>query len=71
MTIEEMDLTTANSACDHWLEIRYNLIGQTGPRLNFRTIALKYIQKATIFRHMYMPYLLRRTQMRVIQIPST
>nr|XP_034298898.1 blastula protease 10-like [Crassostrea gigas] len=32
MTIEEMDLTTANSACDHWLEIRYNLIGQTGPR---------------------------------------
>nr|XP_034302445.1 blastula protease 10-like isoform X2 [Crassostrea gigas] len=32
MTIEEMDLTTAGSACDHWLEIQYNLIGQTGPR---------------------------------------
>ncbi|XP_052711416.1 MAM and LDL-receptor class A domain-containing protein 1-like isoform X1 [Crassostrea angulata] len=32
MTIEEMDLTTAWSACDHWLEIQYNLIGQTGPR---------------------------------------
>ncbi|XP_052711456.1 MAM and LDL-receptor class A domain-containing protein 1-like isoform X3 [Crassostrea angulata] len=32
MTIEEMDLTTARSACDHWLEIQYNLIGQTGPR---------------------------------------
>ncbi|XP_065942368.1 MAM and LDL-receptor class A domain-containing protein 1 isoform X2 [Magallana gigas] len=32
MTIKEMDLTAANSACDHWLEIQYNLIGQTGPR---------------------------------------
>ncbi|XP_078331594.1 MAM and LDL-receptor class A domain-containing protein 2-like isoform X2 [Crassostrea virginica] len=32
MTINEMDLTTKNGACDHWLEIRYNLIGQTGPR---------------------------------------
>nr|XP_034302483.1 MAM and LDL-receptor class A domain-containing protein 1-like isoform X1 [Crassostrea gigas] len=27
-----MELTAANSACDHWLEIQYNLIGQTGPR---------------------------------------
>lgn len=32
MTIEDMDLTAKNSACDHWLEIQYNLIGQTGPR---------------------------------------
>nr|XP_022288523.1 MAM and LDL-receptor class A domain-containing protein 1-like [Crassostrea virginica] len=32
MTINEMDLTTKNGACDHWLEIQYNLIGQTGPR---------------------------------------
>ncbi|XP_048730018.1 blastula protease 10-like [Ostrea edulis] len=32
MTINEMDLTTNYGACDHWLEIQYNLIGQTGPR---------------------------------------
>ncbi|XP_061183018.1 MAM and LDL-receptor class A domain-containing protein 1-like [Saccostrea echinata] len=32
MTITEMDLTTQNGACSHWLEIQYNLLGQTGPR---------------------------------------
>ncbi|XP_055997984.1 MAM and LDL-receptor class A domain-containing protein 1-like [Ostrea edulis] len=32
MTINEMDLTTNGGACNHWLEIQYNLIGQTGPR---------------------------------------
>ncbi|XP_055996867.1 MAM and LDL-receptor class A domain-containing protein 1-like isoform X2 [Ostrea edulis] len=32
MTINEMDVTTNGGACNHWLEIQYNLIGQTGPR---------------------------------------
>ena len=32
--IEDMDISRSDEEdrCYHWLEIRYNLIGQTGPR---------------------------------------
>ncbi|XP_062573333.1 protein SpAN-like, partial [Saccostrea cucullata] len=32
MKIDEMDLSTDDGACAHWLEIQYNLIGQGGPK---------------------------------------
>ncbi|KAK3095928.1 hypothetical protein FSP39_020974 [Pinctada imbricata] len=32
MTIDNLELPDNGNACDHWLEVQYNLIGQTGIR---------------------------------------
>ncbi|KAK3087453.1 hypothetical protein FSP39_006069 [Pinctada imbricata] len=32
MTIDDLNLSDNGNACYHWLEIQYNLLGQTGPR---------------------------------------
>lgn len=31
-TIEDMDISNNGHVCFHWLEFRYNLLGQTGPK---------------------------------------
>ena len=41
-----MDISNNDNACYHWVEFRYNLLGQTGPKYVICLFYLDFLSRA-------------------------